>query len=237
MSGTKSAAGKRLRFAPLAIATGVLGAVLLSVSMSGTLSGFVASITNSTNTAATGALTMQEVNTGTGGATCNSTDTSVANNTFSCSTINKFGGSTTMIPSNTAGAANYVATGTGATTNVVTTNITIKNTGSVTPSTFTLTPAACTQSVNAAASSTGGASDYCAKLNVIITSGSTTVFSGTAAQLAVATATTTPAITMPAAPAATVAVPFTFKTFVDSTATNAYQGLSASEPLTWTFNS
>ncbi|GAA4265670.1 hypothetical protein [Frondihabitans peucedani] len=206
---------KRLRFAPLAIATGVLGAVLLSVSMSGTLSGFVASITNSTNTAASGALTMQEQNAG-AAVTCSSTDGgTVSTNTATCATINKFGGSTTMIPGQT-----------------VSTPITIKNTGTVAASTFTLTPgASCTQSNNGALN--GSATDLCSKMTVILTNttAGTTVYSGTLANLAAGGA-----IALPAA-AAGATTGFTFAVTLPSTAGNTYQGLAASLPLTWTFTS
>jgi hypothetical protein len=210
-----AAKAKRLRFAPLAIATGVLGAVLLSVSMSGTLSGFVASITNSTNTAATGALVMQETNAG-ATVTCTSTDGGTAStNAATCSTINKFGGSTTMIPGQT-----------------VTTPISIKNTGSVAASTFTLTPGtACTQSNSGSVN--GSAIDLCAKMTVVVTNttSSTTVYSGTLAGLA-----TGGAVSLPAA-AAGSSTGFTFAVTLPATAGNTYQGLAASLPLTWTFSS
>ncbi len=205
---------KRQRFAPVAIVTGVLGAVLLSVTMSGTLSGFVASIQNSTNLAATGALVMQEQN-ALGTVTCLSTDGgSINTNTATCATINKFGGSTTMTPGNT-----------------VTTPITIKNIGSVAAASFTLTPGAtCTQSTNGTPN--GSALDLCAKMNIVIMQGATTVFSGTLASLAGAVP-----ITIASPPAAGVSVPFSFAVTLASTAGNTYQGLQASLPLTWTFNS
>ena len=214
---SKTVKSARRRFVPLAIATGVLGAALLATSMSGTLSGFAASITNSNNTAATGALVMQEQSSDATPITCLSTDGgSVSTNTATCSTINKFGGSTTMIPGQT-----------------VTTAITIKNVGSVAASTFTLTPGTtCAQGTNG--SLNGTATDLCAKLNVVIKSGSAVVFSGTAASLAGAAAS---AITMPAAPAAGASVPFSIAVTLASTAGNTYQGLSASLPLTWTFAS
>ncbi|PPF79520.1 hypothetical protein C5B96_12440 [Subtercola sp. Z020] len=207
---------KRRRFAPIAVVAGVAGAVLLSLSLTGTMSGFVASITNSQNTAATGALVMQEQNAG-ATVTCLSTDGgSVSTNAATCSTINKFGGSSTMTPGNT-----------------VTTPITIKNVGTVAATTFTLTPgAACTQTNSGTLN--GTATDLCSKLNVVITSGATTVFSGTAASLAGATAS---AFTMPAAPAAGASVPFTFAVTLASTAGNTYQGLQASVPMTWSFGS
>ena len=61
---TSPIAGKRLRFTPLALTTVLLSAGLLSMSVTGTLSGFAASITNSVNSASTGSLTMQETGPG-----------------------------------------------------------------------------------------------------------------------------------------------------------------------------
>ncbi|RFA13737.1 hypothetical protein B7R21_07845 [Subtercola boreus] len=217
MSSHASASkNKRRRFAPVALGAGVLGAVLLSLSLTGTMSGFVASITNSQNTAATGALVMQEQNSG-ATVTCLSTDGgSVSTNAATCATINKFGGSSTMTPGNT-----------------VTTPITIRNIGSVAATTFTLTSGAtCTQTNSG--SLNGTATDLCSKMNIVITSGATTVFSGTLASLAGGTSAK---FTMPTAPAAGIAVPFSFAVTLDSAAGNTYQGLQASVPLTWSFSS
>lgn len=209
---------KRVRFAPLVIATSVAAAALLSVSMSGTLSGFVASITNANNSAASGSLVMEEKSTGTNPVTCLSTDGgSVSTNTATCSTINKFGGSTTMIPGQS-----------------VSTAITIKNVGTVAANTFTLTPGAtCSQSVNAAAGFSGSATDFCSKLNVVISSGGTNVFTGTAASLAGSAVKSLS--TAPVAPG--TSTPFTIAVTLDQSAGNTYQGLSASLPLTWSFAS
>jgi hypothetical protein len=217
MSETRSGARRtRVRLAPLAVATGIAGSLLLSLSLTGTLSGFVASINNNNNTAATGALVMQEQNS-TATVTCLSTDGgSVSTNTSTCSTINKFGGSTTMVP----GVP-------------VVTDITIKNVGTVAAATFTLTPGAtCTQSNNGALN--GTATDLCAKMNVVITSGASTVFTGTLASLAGAAPA---AFTMPAAPAAGATIPFKFTVTLAAASGNTYQGLAASLPLTWAFAS
>ncbi|AMM21995.1 hypothetical protein AX769_19895 [Frondihabitans sp. PAMC 28766] len=217
MSNNQHAAkAKRLRFAPLAIATGVLGAVLLSVSMSGTLSGFVASIQNTSNTTASGALTMQETSSATGTAvTCNSTDGgTVSTNAATCATINKYGGSTTMIPGQT-----------------VSTAIAIKNTGTVAASTFALAAGTCTQGTNGALN--GTASDLCTQMTVVITNTttSTAVFSGTLAAFK-----TQGSIPLgAAAPGASTA--FTIAVTLPSTLGNTYQGLSVSQPMTWTYNS
>ena len=96
---------------------------------------------------------------------------------------------------------------------------------------FTLTPGAtCTQSNNGTPN--GSATDLCAKMNIVITQGVTTVFSGTLATLAGAAP-----ITIASPPAAGVTVPFSFAVTLASAAGNTYQGLQASLPLTWTFNS
>lgn len=210
----RTSALKRIRFAPVALLAGIFAAVLLSLSLTGTLSGFAASITNSSNTAASGTLIMQEQNAG-ATVTCLSTDGgSVSTNAATCSTINKFGGSSTMTPGNTVNTA-----------------ISIKNTGTANAATFTLTPGAtCTQSANGTIN--GTATDLCAKMNLVITSGATTVFNGTLASFKGAAAS---AITMPAAPAAGASVPFNFAVTLDPSAGNTYQGLAASVPMTWTF--
>ena len=215
MSTASHRQNKRARFAPVAIGTGVLSAVILSLTMSGTLAGFTASINNNTNTAATGTLVMQEQNGG-GTVTCLSTDGgSVSTDTSTCSTINKFGGST-MIPGQT-----------------VTTLVTIKNNGTSAATTFTLAPGAtCTQSNVGAAS--GTATDLCAKLNLVITNTTTSqvVYTGTLAALAGAAP-----ITITSPPAAGVTNNFSFALTLNATAANTYQGLQASLPLTWTFAS
>ena len=60
----RTSALKRIRFAPVALLAGIFAAVLLSLSLTGTLSGFAASITNTANSAASGTLIMQEQNAG-----------------------------------------------------------------------------------------------------------------------------------------------------------------------------
>ena len=208
----------RLRTTPLALVTGLVAASLVALTMSGTLSAFSASITNSQNSAATGTLLMEE--TGPGPTTCTSSSgstVSTANANASCSSINKFGGSTLMKP--------------GAT---VSTDVTIKNTGSLAASTFTLLPAGtCARGTNG--SPNGTATDICAKMSVVITTGTakTQVFSGTLAALGTATAASFTNFPGSVAPGASV--PFTFAVTLDSGATNDYQGLTASVPLTWTF--
>lgn len=216
MSNPTPVKGRRIRFAPIAIATGSLAAVLLSATLTGTLSGFTAQITNSNNTAATGALTMQEDNAD-ASVTCTSTDGgSVSTNTATCATINKFGGSTTMVPGQT-----------------ITTPVTITNTGTVTANTFTLTPGATCTQTNVATTVNGSATNLCSELLVVITNTTahTVVYTGTLAGLAGASAFTLPTV------AAGAATNFSFAVTLDSAADNTYQGLQASLPLTWDFAS
>jgi hypothetical protein len=214
---------RRVRFAPGAIAAGAIGALLLTVSLSGTLSGFTASINNSNDTASTGQLTMSETSTVAGTTTtCNSTDVvGIGNNAATCSTINKYGGTTNLVPG-----------GSG-----VATTVTITNTGTVKANTFTMKPAACVQTTVTGQTS-GGATDLCSQMTVVVTSGGTAVFSGTLAQFATATSSTTPALTMPVSTvAAGASVPFTFTVSLPSTLGNTYQNLQASQPILFTFGS
>lgn len=203
---------KRFHLAPVVVAGGIVASALLTMSTTGTLAGFTAAITNSSNTAGNGSLVMQEQNSS-ATVTCTSTDsTTLSVNSATCSTINKFGGSNTMVPGSS-----------------VATTIAIKNTGTSAASSFTLTPGSCTQTNNQ--SSYGTATDLCSKEALTIVSGSTTIFSGTLASLA------SGGVIALTAPAAGVSTNFTFTVTMNSSAGNTYQALTASLPLTWTFNS
>jgi hypothetical protein len=214
---SRTTAAKRLRFTPLALTTVLLSAGLLSLSVTGTLSGFTAAITNSMNTVTTGSLVLQEgVGSNATTFTCTSADgASITTNASTCSTINKFGGTgyQTMVPGQT-----------------VTQNVTFKNSGTIAASTFTLQPTACTQL--AVTTPAGSATDLCSKLSVVVTQvGATTptVYSGT---LAGFTASKT-LQTLAAGASST----FTFAVTLAGGADNSYQGLQASVPMTWTLNS
>jgi uncharacterized repeat protein (TIGR01451 family) len=210
---------RRSRFTPLALLTGVLGVVILALSMNSSLAAFTASITNSVNTAAAGTLIMQEQNAA-GTTTCLSTDgtgNNVATNAATCSTINKYGGSTTMVPGQT-----------------VSTTVTIKNVGTAPATSFTLAPGTCTQSGNV----TGSATDLCAKLGVVLTQtvGSTTT-TITPASSTLTSLASGGALSLSAPVAAATTISYTFAVTLASGAGNTYQGLAASQPLVWTFTS
>ena len=195
---------------------GGVSALLLAFSMTPTFAALSAAIQNSVDTAGAGTLIMEEkLGTTT---TCLSTDgNTVATNSATCSSINKYGGDLDMAP----GKSKVV-------------DITIKNAGSVPAASFSLQGGACAQSTNG--TTNGGASDVCSKYNVVIKSGSTTIYTGTAAGFASQNLNIVQLLgNNPIAAGATV--PFTFTVTLDANAGNAYQGMKISQPMTWTFGS
>jgi hypothetical protein len=196
------------------IVAGGISSMLLAFSMTPTFAALAATIQNSTNTAGTGTLVMEERNSA-GTVTCTSTDGgSVATNSATCATINKYGGSMVMVP----GSA-------------VSTDITIKNTGSVAASSFSVTGGTCTQSANGTVN--GTATDLCGKLNVVVKSGTTTIYSGTAAGFTTTTDILNKLSTTSVAAGASI--PVNISVTLDPSAGNAYQGLKASQAITWAF--
>jgi hypothetical protein len=206
---------KRKLSLPLIVAGGV-SSLVLALGMSPTFSAFSASIQNTVNTAGAGALIMQETDS-TGTILCNSTDGgSISTNAATCATINKYGGNLNMAPGQT-----------------VTTTINIKNTGTVGASSFALTPGACTQTTNG--SNNGTATDLCSKINLLIKSGSVTIFSGTATALNTGGVIDLDQKLAMSSIATGSSTPFTFAVTLDSSVGNTYQGLKVSQAMTWAF--
>ena len=204
---------KRRRAALPALIAGGVSALLLAFSMTPTFSALTAQIVNSIDTAGTGALVMQETD---GTKTCTSTDGgSISTNSATCSTINKYGGDLAMAPGKTS-----------------TTNITITDTGTIDATNFTLVGGVCDQSANGTLN--GTATDLCSKYNIVIKSGSTTIYSGTAAALAGQTIDILNKLGTTKV-AAGASVPFVITATLDSSVGNTYAGLKISQPLTWTF--
>jgi hypothetical protein len=184
--------------------------------MSPTFSAYTAQITNSVNNATSGTLVMQESD---GTNTCNSNDgatpaLSLATNAAICANIDKYGTNVALYPGQT-----------------LTTTVSIKNTGTLTPTTFSLTPGACTQVLG---TPTGGALDACSKFIIKVYAGTTAtgVPLNAAGQQTGSTFATALALT---APAPGIAQSYTFSVQLDPTATNAYQGITISQPLVWKF--
>ena len=222
MASSSHRARARLRTTPLAVVTGLVAAVLMALTMSGTMSAFTASITNDGNAASTATLLMRQ--TGAPDATCYSNGTkgasvSTTGNTATCSTVNSFGGS--LLTPNAR----------------QTTTMSFYNDGTVAASTFGLTVAgACAPGTKD--TTAGNASDICTRISVSIVSGGKEVFGGSLQTLgeqktafALTSAPVKPGT--PATPAVPVTVDVT--TTLAAGASNDYQGLTATVPLTWTF--
>ncbi len=205
---------KRSISIPLVL-NGFISALVLAIGMTPTFGAFTASITGEANSANAGTIVMQETDSS-GIITCLSTDGGEPLMAVSCSAINKFGGETDMTPGDSA--------------TVVTT---IRNVGSLAASSFSLIPGACVQSATVA--SAGSATDLCSRIAVSIMSGSSTIFSGTAATLGdegpvdLLLRLGLPRVS-PGLP-----IPIAVTTSMDAAADNTYQGLKVSQPLTWTF--
>lgn len=206
---------RRARVAIPAVIAGGVSALLLAFSMTPTFAALSAAIQNTVNTAGTGTLIMQEVGPD-GVIKCNSTDVGgISTNSATCATINKYGGNLGMVPGQT-----------------VTTNITIKNTGTVEAGSFSVKGGTCTQANNG--STNGSATDLCSKYDIVIKSGSTTIYTGNALAFGTAPATAIVPSLIPAAGNAT-GTPISIAVTLNSSAGNTHQGLSIAQGITWTF--
>ncbi len=223
---------RRRRFFPLVWLGGAGAALALGLGISGTLAGFTASITNNANTASTGTLTLTETGvSGVGGTT------TCASGTTTCP-LNKFGGQTAMAPD--IALAGVVPSGTIPTNTDPDQNVGIvkmNNTGTARAGTLTLTGNACTSTPNGS-----GQPNLCGTLDVAVYASNTAPTSGTSStygtQVYYGTATTlaTTNLTVATAIAGGTSEWMTFVVWVDGSAGNTYQGLTASEPLVWTLS-
>jgi hypothetical protein len=203
---------------------GALAALMLALSTSGTLSSWTSAVLNNdTNTVATAsAVILKEV--GPASATCLSS--SGAGNSFTCSTVNKYGG--TVSPLNPGGSQ---------VTDVVFTNV-----GASSASTFVLTTGACSQSP-VAGSGTPAAANVCTNgdLTVAIScSNGATYTSGSAwvdlVRTAIAPSSIPATLTHTATLAAGVSFTCRFTVALGAAASVLDQGITVSQALTWTLN-
>lgn len=218
-----SAAGgkrRRKRFAPL-VWLGSLGAVgILALGVSGSLSDWTASITNTNNKVGTGSLVMQETGPDASGTatTCSSNDA-----TATCSTINKYGNN--GVENDKLGPGDSVVT-----------TVNIKNTGTTNADAFTVAFGACTQTP-AATAGPPVVGNLCSELTVDVYQASsatgTPIFSGTPSALQTASPHT---LTAPdATNAGGAGQDYTFKVTLPTTADSTFQGIVATQQITWTF--
>jgi len=199
---------KRRRFAPLVWISGGLAAFLMVLGVSGTLSDWTtAIINNDTNTVkAADSVILQETD---GTNTCNSTDNNDGSNSYTCSTINKYGGVTTPLQ---PGDSQSVT-------------VTMKNTGTAT-GTLTLAPGTCTKSAGSA-TATASICDV-ALVTIKCTSPSSLDTTGAPVTLASFAGQSVGSLT------AGSSTDCTFSVTVPASASPQISGQIASQPLVWT---
>jgi hypothetical protein len=201
---------KRRRSVPLLWLSGAMAAALLVLGVNGTLSSWTTAIIhNDTNTtSATDAVALSEAD-GVGTVCVDTGTVGDGSNTATCSTINKYGGTTTPLSPGGAGNA---------------TTVTLKNTGSATGN-LTLTASGCTKS----AGISGATDNICDYVNLTVECPTpTSTYSGTLTAFASAGAQTVASL----AAGASVACTFTVSLPANAPADIATQ--VASQPLTWT---
>lgn len=216
------------------LAAAVVAVVALGATAGVTLGGFSASVNNPTNTFSSGTVQLKE---GVGATTCYSTGSGsggavTASNTGTCSTIDDLGAALDQVPAGTA----------------VTTTITVTNVGNAASTGASLVTAACTAAaagddngyigsdtsgfcgkVDATvANTTSGASDKCVYPTQAVTCPGLSN-ADTLAGLANTTFGTVPMSNLAVGASAT----YVITVQLDTGATNADQGLTATIPLTW----
>lgn len=207
---------KRRRFAPLVWISGGLAAFLMVLGVSGTLSSWTtAIINNDSNTAkAAGSVILEETS---GANTCVSNDDGTSTNSFTCSTINKYGGVSTPMDTDPSTPA----------PNTQSVTVTMKNTGTDTGN-LTLVANGCTKSGGVT-----GAPDLCAQMEVTVECPTPTNVYGpdTLANFSTDSTATPLAIGSLASQAS---ITCTFTVTLPLTTSPAYAGQTVSQPLAWT---
>jgi hypothetical protein len=219
MFGSRTTRIRRARLVPIALTTAALSSAVLGASVTGTLSGYVASVTNTQNTASSGSLVMKETGPGAGGAVTCLSSSGADNSYASCSTINKYGG-TAFTPGTTH-----------------TVNVTIANMGTATVTGFTLRPDLCTKTD---LNGTVNSGNLCGALKLTLTcsvaSGASVDVYRDATLSAVASGgeKTIPSACSPGA-GDSGATQFAFALTLPTSADSSVQSQQVSQPLTWTF--
>jgi hypothetical protein len=216
-------AGRRRRQGLLWTSGGIAAAILV-LSVNGTLSSWTAAvITNDTNTVATAAAVILRED-GPAAASCLSS--SGTDNSYTCSTINKYGGTTTPLNPGDSQV----------------TDVVFSNVGTAAASTFVLTPGSCSQTP-AAGSGTPAVADVCTNgdLTVAVSCSDGSTYAAGSAWVDLAQAATAPgslpiSLTHTATLAAGASFTCRFTVALSGTADVLDQGVTASQPLTWTLN-
>lgn len=224
----RHATRRRLRPGPrgLVLGASALAAVLLGLSVNGTLADWTSAVlSNDTNTvASTNAVILQEVGPdGTAGhvsQTCRSSD-GVANSA-TCTTINKYGGTTAPL-----------SPGGSQVTDVVFTNL-----GAADAASFVLTPGTCTSTPS---SGTPTPNNLCTTdLTVAVSCSNGSTYAGGSAWTdlvyAAGAAASMPTLTHAAGLASGASATCRFTVALPANASVLDQGITVSHPLSWTLN-
>lgn len=198
----------RRRALPLLWLSGALAAVLLVLGVNGTLSSWTSAIlNNSTDTVqAANAVVLTETD---GTHTCVSTDNNDGSNSYTCATINKYGGTATPLA---PGASQSVT-------------VTMTNTGTTSGS-LTLAPGTCVKSAGSASAT----QSICDVATVSITCTSPSTLDTTASPVVLSSFGAQTVGTL----AAGASTQCTFQVTVPSNASPQIAGQVATQPLVWT---
>ncbi|UAJ81765.1 hypothetical protein IT072_20685 (plasmid) [Leifsonia sp. ZF2019] len=201
------------------VGAGAVASIALALSVTGSLSGFTASITNPNNRVTTGTLSMEEQGLDTDGSPQGAACTSDGKGTAKCTTVNLFGSGSVTSPLAPGGTNE--------------TDVVIKNTGTIDAKTFALAPTtACTSSGGGVG---GGAAptDFCDQVHLEVAIDGTTYFSGSLTAFA---ANTAPNVIQPLpAVAAGDSKTLSFTTTLPQTLGNEYQSTQAQVGAKFTF--
>jgi hypothetical protein len=217
---------------PLALAATASG--MLATGVAGSLAGFNASIGNNSSQFSAGTLVLSESQSST---TCLSTGSGSGSGSTTISSAN----ANTSCPISLFGSITNGSQGTSTTATV-----TVQNNGTINAGALDLSPASCTASANSATSPYAGSdtSGFCGLVDVTISNGTNCVYpAGTGACPSPSHSYTLSSLASAGALNgiggnsgglnAGASETFTFTLELDPSATNADQGLSASEALTW----
>lgn len=202
---------RRRRVVPLIWISGTLAAVLLILGVNGTLSSWTqAIITNDSNTVqAAASLVLRE--SGPNSAVCSSTDGGGVGNSYTCSTIDKYGGTASPL---SPGDHQSVT-------------VTLTNTGTTTGS-LTLAPGTCAKS----AGSVTATVDICDVVTVTIACTAPSALDTTATPVALSSFGNQTVATLNAGDSTDC----TFDVTMPGTASAQIGGQVASQPLVWTLS-
>jgi len=208
---------RRSRTTPLALTTGLVGSTLLALSLTGTLSGFTASITNDSNTAGTGTLAMGQRLVASDRSTAGTVtpEPSCTSGSTATCTTDLLGGDLAMTPN---GPPAYTV-------------VALKNTGTTAARTFTVDLGDCVSTTQPSRpSSPATPRDLCERVVVKASTEAGLVFEGSLRDLENRTG-----FVVRPAPGPGEDVHVRLDVSIASDAGDDFQGLQVSMPVTWRF--